>query len=252
MLIFSFHASSHNFSFTELHTVIATKAQDNPVKMATLPMKMDSAFDKMRGSLSRYARSNDRRMVLRSMREVKYLACLPLEPVQLDVAAVPSLEAELETESIILNGITFHAHRDFLRTLYDLCLQFCEMDGVSINPRYLYEGLVVRMARSTAAADSHFKLNSVMGSSDLMIMSVPMKKVPHPIELNLFVSKGDVHAQVSTVNSYGLFRKSDVKPSETNQSGRPWISIQAVVDERVNFSNGQSVRNLRVKLPDLY
>ena len=221
--------------------------------METASLKTEDAFIKMRSSLSKYARNNDRRMVLRCMRNVKYLACIPLEPVQPDDASLHSLEAELSKEYIALNGISFHSNKDFLTVLHELCLKLCEMDGVTVNPRYLYEQLVIRMARSTAAADSHFKLNSVLGSPDIIIMPVPMKKKPAPIELNLFVHKGNVHAQVSTTNSCGLFRKADVKPLEPSKNGgRPWIAITAVVDERVNFSNGEAVRHLRVKLPDLY
>ena len=221
------------------------------MNMATASVKMDDAFTKMRSSLSKYAKTNDRRMVLRSMREVKFLACLPLEPVQPDEASLHSLEAELCQDSIVLNSIAFHSNKEFLTVLHELCLKLCEMDGVTVNPRFLYEQLVIRMARSTAAADSHFKLNAVMGSPDLIIMPVAMKKTPTPIELNLFVNKGTVHAQVSTANNCGLFRKADVKPLEpAKNSGRPWISLSTVVEERVNFSNGESVRHLRVKVPE--
>jgi hypothetical protein len=90
-----------------------------------------------------------------------------------------------------------------------------------------------------------------MGSPDLMIMPVPIKKPPTPIELNLFCLNGNVHAQVSSANNFGLFRKADVKSVDTNTS-RAWVTLQAIVDERVNFSNNQSVRILRVKIPDLY
>jgi len=221
--------------------------------MDLVALKMDDAFAKMRGCLSKYAKTNDRRQVLRSMREVKFLACLPLDPVQPDEASLYSLEAELCQDSILMNGIAFHSNKDFLTVCHELCLKLCEMDGVTVNPRFLYEQLVIRMARSTAAADSHFKLNSVMGSPDIIIMPVPLKKTPTPIELNLFVHKGNVHAQVSTTNNCGLFRKADVKPLEPSKNGgRPWISLTAVVDERINFSNGESVRHLRVKVPDLY
>lgn len=188
------------------------------------------------------------------MRNVKYLACLPLEPVQPDEASLHSLEAELSQESIVLNGIAFHSKKEFLTVMHELCLKLCEMPGVAVNPRFLYEQLVIRMARSTAAADAHFKLNAVMGSPDIIIMPVPVKKTPSPIQLNLFVDKrGHVHAQVSTTNNCGLFRKADVKPLKpTQNSGRPWILLTTVVDERVNFTNGESVRHLRVKVPDLY
>jgi hypothetical protein len=188
------------------------------------------------------------------MRDVKYLACLPLEPVQVDehtFRSLPTLEEELSHESIVLNGIAFHDRLDFLSVLHSLCLKLCETDGVTVNPQFLYEHLVIRMARSTSSSDAHFKLNDIMASPDLIIMPVPMKKSPTPIELNLFCLNGGVHAQVSSSNNFGLFRKTDVKSIENN-TGRAWVTIQAIVDERVNFSNTQSVRSMRVKIPDLY
>ena len=218
--------------------------------MATLPARMEESFSKMRGSLSKFARSNDRRMVLRSMRDVKYLACLPLDPLQVDedkFVELPSLEEELSDENIVLNGVAFHYRPDFLQVMHALCLKMCETNGVTVNPQILYENLVIRMARSTSSADAHVKLNEIMGSPDIKIMPVPMKKPSTPIELNLFCLNGNVHAEVSSANNFGLFRRAD----DTN-TGRAWVTLHSIVHERVNFSNNQSVRSLRVKIPDLY
>jgi hypothetical protein len=35
-----------------------------------------------------------------------------------------------------------------------------------------------------------------------------------------------------------------------SMSGRPWISIQATIDERVNLSTKEGVRHMKVKLPE--
>lgn len=208
----------------------------------------------MQASVSKYARANDRRMVLRSMREVKFLKCVPLEnPSPPSRENLKAHEEELVMEdSIILNGVPFHGSQHFLTTLKELCLKLCEQDGVSLNFQDLYDELVARMARSTSSADSFFKLNSMVGSSDLMLLPTTQKQL-FPIKLNIYVSSGEVHTNLSTTNAFGLFRKSDVRPADLMGgpvSSRPWIVLHATVDERANLSTNKAVRQARVLLPE--
>jgi hypothetical protein len=212
------------------------------------------ALAQMQAAVSKYARANDRRMVLRSMRDVKYLKCIPLEG-----SASPSrdnlklYEDELVMEeSIILNGVPFHGSHHFLTTLHELCTKLCEQEGVWLNSQDLYDELVAKMARSTSSADSFFKLNSMIGSPDLMLLPTTQKQA-FPIKLNVYVSAGEVHTNLSTTNAFGLFRKSDVRPADLMGgpvSSRPWIVIHATVDERANVSTNKTVRQARVLLPE--
>jgi hypothetical protein len=216
--------------------------------------KQTEALAQMQLSVSKYVKANDRRMVLRSMREVKYLNCVPL-----DASLPPSpgnLNAQEEElmmeESIILNGIPFHGSQHFLATLKELCAKLCEQDGVWLSSQDLYEELVTRMARSTSSADSFFKLNSLVGSPDLMLMPTTQKQ-SFAIKLNLYVSAGEIHTNLSTTNAFGLFRKSDVKPADLMGgpvSSRPWIVLHATVDERANISTNRTVRHARALLPE--
>ena len=60
-------------------------------------------------------------------------------------------------------------------------------------------------------------------------------------------------AETTTQNFFRLFRKADVKPADIGKGtlgGRPWISLQGIVEERVNLSANTGVRNVRVKLPE--
>jgi len=122
----------------------------------------------------------------------------------------------------------------------------------------VYDGIVTRMARTASAADSYFKLNSLLGSPDLMLMPAQnaSSKILPPIEVEVFASAGCVHASFSTANVYGLYRKADLKDFAGLQAdinagtSKPWISINAVVEERVNFENGECVRHLSVKIPE--
>ena len=216
--------------------------------------KQNQAFSQMQASVSKYARANDRRMVLRSMRDVKYLKCVPLEataPPSRDMLKTHEEELVME-DSIILNGVPFHGSQHFLTTLRELCIKLCEQNGVWLNSNDLYDELVTRMARSSSSADSFFKLNSLVGSSDLMLLPTTQRQL-FPIKLNLYVSAGEVHTNLSTTNAFGLFRKSDVKPADLMggpASSRPWIVLHVTVDERANLSTSKTVRHARVLLPE--
>ena len=242
--------------------------------------RLEDAILKMKSNLNRYARSNDRRMIMKSLKDVKSLSCLAMDPVQPASNDMKDLELEVGREDVTLNGIPFKpvgfsadgkirksdSSRSFIVMLEGLCEQLCKMDGVTIDYRELYDELILRMARTASSADAYFHLNSLMGSPDLLVMPVAQgfSSAPpttngvirgpassdtaaavDPIQLSLYVANGDVHMNLSQTYAFGLFRKADVK------SGKPWIEVQGVIHERTNFSNKQSVRHLTVKFPDL-
>jgi hypothetical protein len=99
--------------------------------------KQREAFAQMQASVSKYARANGRRMVLRSMREVKYLKCVPLDPTASSTSdSLQTHEEELVNEDrIILNGVPFHGSQHFLTTLRELCGRLCEQEGVWMHGR---------------------------------------------------------------------------------------------------------------------
>ena len=236
----------------------------------------EDAVQKMQSNLIRYTRANDRRMVLRSLKDVKFLHTLLLDEVQPSEDPLRDLENEIGEETVIVNDVPFKpvgitadgrtrsspGLNNSLPMLKDLLKQLCDRKGVKVNPHDAYKKLVIRMAKTTASADPHFRMNALFGSSDLLVMpltpemqmpksssiSTTTKDIPkeNPVYLNIYESNGEIHADLSETFKFGLFRKGDVKP------GRPWIVIDATVNERANFSNGRSARNLHVRFPDLY
>jgi len=198
------------------------------------------------------------------MREVKYLGCISLDPIVDDTDSGDHLqdwEQEISQESnIVLNGIPFSGSHHFLSTVKELCYKFSESTSGETSAFFLYKSLLMRMARSTSASDAHFRLNAIMGSPDLMLLPTTRSGSSGgaPVRANVYVSGGMVHATITTTHSYGLYRKSDVRPSEIRigrggtmqHASRPWIALQACVDERVNFTTRDSVRHVRVRLPE--
>ena len=232
---------------------------------------MDSAEDsirKMKSNLVRYARTNDRRMVLRSLHEVKTLNRLSLDVAQNPEGPLFDLEKEVAETKIILNGVevrgvSFHVpgvqdtitsgvKNSCIPLLKSLCRELCDRDDVKLSSRELYEKMIVRLAKSTSSADPYFRLNSLLGSPDLLVMPMDnhkgddeMFKTPTN-ECNIYAANGDIHITLRQSYKFGLMRKADVK------SNRPWFMIHAVVNERTNLSTNASVRQLKVVLPDLY
>mmetsp|Transcript_25819 Transcript_25819/g.39614 ORF Transcript_25819/g.39614 Transcript_25819/m.39614 type:complete len:283 (+) Transcript_25819:103-951(+) len=248
------------------------------------PSSTDEAVQKMQSNLVRYARAQDRRMVLRSLKDVKFLSSLTMELIQpSEEIELIELEKEVCDESVILNCIPFKpVGRDVVGTsrasnctlpmLKGVCEKLCDMATTSgVESAELYGQLVLRLAKTTSSADPYFYLNSLLGSSDLMVMPLTPENVQSfgkaprsknlqklmaqrkdapqanpPIQLNVYAANGHLHITLSQTHKYGLFRKSDVN------SGRPWIAIDAVVNERTNMSTSKGVRSMNVKLPELY
>lgn len=249
---------------------------------------VEETIQKMKANLIRYARSNDRRMILRSLKDVKLLNCLSLDVAQNSEGPLFDLEKEVAEESMTINGVSvkgvdFHPKSGVLDTvgvavknssiplLKNICRELCERPDVSMSSRELYEKLIVRLAKSTSSADPYFRLNSLLGSPDLLVMPLdndivstsgvqPLRsttlvvkprepgEIPTPPanELNIYAANGEVHITLQQTYKFGLLRKADVK------SNRPWFTIHAVVKERANLSNNNCVRQLKVVLPDLY
>uniref|UniRef100_A0A7S4N7M3 Uncharacterized protein n=1 Tax=Odontella aurita TaxID=265563 RepID=A0A7S4N7M3_9STRA len=230
-----------------------------------------AAAAELQTSLLTYTKASNRKQVLKSLKDATFLSNIALDASAFDDA--DASEREVASDRVVLNGLHFHGSADspstFLDTLREVSRQLCERgegaagpedpadddDDDRADPRDVYEGLIFRMTRSVNAADSYFKLNALLGSPDLILM--PRKEAHSdlpPVEVDLMAVDGTVQATISCPNVYGLFRKGDLKntfgkaqPMPYEAGINPWISIDAIVEQRVNFTNGESVRYLRIK-----
>mmetsp|Transcript_105 Transcript_105/g.153 ORF Transcript_105/g.153 Transcript_105/m.153 type:complete len:262 (+) Transcript_105:61-846(+) len=220
-----------------------------------------TTISRLHQALTAHARTNDKSKLLSALSTHLKNTCLPLEPAPpLDPAVALQ---DISRERVILNGVPFLSassgvNNQFLEAIYELCEKMCDMDDVRTRPQELVEGLFMRMARSGSGADSYFKLNSIMGSPDLILMPRQPEgnqTLPPPILVDLYVAGGQIHAIISCTNMYGLFRKADITGIKTGSNAggdnAAWINVDAVVEERVNFGNGDSVRFLKAKFPSL-
>mmetsp|Transcript_61479 Transcript_61479/g.150468 ORF Transcript_61479/g.150468 Transcript_61479/m.150468 type:complete len:325 (+) Transcript_61479:106-1080(+) len=162
--------------------------------------KKQNEIEQMKDNLSRYTRTNDRRMVFRSLKDVKALSFVQLEDWSSSFSSgappdIPTseLEKEVSKEIMKLNSIVFRPkwnsvvatsssttvpgfHTGPTIMLKGLLEELC--DGATgtpgtAEPHVLYKQILARTARTTGSADAYFQLNSMLGSSDLMVMELP-------------------------------------------------------------------------------
>mmetsp|Transcript_11381 Transcript_11381/g.24121 ORF Transcript_11381/g.24121 Transcript_11381/m.24121 type:complete len:284 (-) Transcript_11381:251-1102(-) len=243
----------------------------------------EEAIKRLKSNLSRYSRSNDRRMVLRSLKDVNFLSYIPLEaPVYQNDVPMSDLEKEVSRERVILND-TLLKPRNYSETrilataatnsgcifmLKALSQVLC--GNSSLNKNSLYERVLFRLAKSLSSADVYFKLNSMMGSTDMIVKELPsdysvrtteygvkptnanMNKIEtnknsiDDSDLKLYNTGGQIHMILETSFNFGLYRKTDVVVN------RPWIVMKCKVYERANLSTNESFRSLNVRTPNLY
>jgi hypothetical protein len=230
-------------------------------------------MERLRYNLSRFTRTNDRRMMIRTLKDCPRLRNIPLNPLGHDLAKSQQcmdLEREVATTELIVNGVPIgpkvaakdllaRPNREQLAILKKLChhlvtastaaMIYPVEDGHMINTDKIYRELVVRLARTPASADAYFQLNSILCCADLALQP-PKKSQPQFTDLSIYQSSGMIHAVTTTRHPYGLFRKSDLAPSNVGGTKRPWIRILAIVVERVNLTTGASVRHCSVQVQE--
>ena len=207
---------------------------------------------KLQTNLVRYSRLNDKKMILRSLEDATFLTSLELDVADQSDYSSFDLETEIMTQTTLdVNGLPFvqrgesgkDTTRNGLAMLKMFCDRMCDDKSVNVHHQAVYKTLIPKMAPSTASADPYFRLNSLLGSSDLLVMPITQNQIT-PIELKLFASGGSVHMRLTETFRFGLFRKVDVKHNT------PWITVEALVTERANFGSGKSTRFLNLSLAD--
>jgi hypothetical protein len=214
----------------------------------------EESIEKLKSNLVRYARANDRRMVLRSLKDVSFLSYIPLEaPVFRSDVSMLELEKEASMEKVVLNGTLLNplsketsfknagTNSGCIMILKGLAKALCE--NSTLNGNTLYQSLLSRLVKSSSSADIYFQLNSMMGSADLNVKKLPSG---NPSDLTLYNTGGQIHMTLASTFDFGLFRTNDTVVN------RPWIVMKCKVYERANLSTNESFRSLNVQTPSLY
>jgi hypothetical protein len=242
--------SPKNRSSTSSYGII-TKASPTPLAGKDINKQQQDPIEKFKNSVSRFARTNDKKMMLRLLNETQRLKSLPMESMGVHHVS-PELLHELQMHvaktNVSVNGAPLAAKgrgHEMLTILSKLCDHLTEQCN-DITSDHVYQQLLLRLDRTTASADAYFELSALIGCADLTLQQ-PKKAPALQTDLSVYVSDGTIHAIFTTRHPFGLFRKTDLTGGA---SKRPWIRLVASVHERLNMTTGASVRYCTVRAQD--
>ena len=266
-------------------TASMTMASQSPINsLNRIPSVMSSTIDqhiesredlieKLRSNLIQFTRTNDRRMVMRKLKEATFLSYIPLEgPMIRSNVSIFELEKEVSMERVLLNGTLLKppsADRTVKNSgtnsgpvwiLKPYVKALCE--NTKLNEKTMYERILMRLGKAFITAEIYSVLTSIIDSAELIVKEVPsdytVKSTSYVMnknktmndgglsDLTLYKTDSQIHMTLDTTSHFGLYRKSDTVVN------RPWIVLRCKVHERLNVSTDESFRSLSVKTPNLY
>lgn len=200
---------------SSLNCSMVEKSQSSQMKLHE-----NAKFIEFRNSLNDFCVSNDRRKAVNIIKSTKLLMCVPLKPF--DYENVDEAIENVAKDKVSFNGLSFFSssptniNMQFMDILQELATKYCEIDGVKMSPFDLFDRVMLHLDRINTTMDTYNRLNELLASADIIF--IPRPPVGHnlklaPLELEMFVSDGVVHATTKTVVTFGLFNKSDLKES---------------------------------------
>lgn len=208
--------------------------------------EQDAVIYTLQNNLTRFARANNRKLLLQTFHNSKYLESVPIEEGEIPEVSdedLEEMEAFIDESTVILNEHEVSSTRNLSLTtlLKSLVGQLCE--GIPDDSELTYKILMSRLTNST---DAFFALQDLIGSSTIVLKQAHETKRPPPPgtpTLDIYQANGVIHCRVVQVVHLALFRKSDLTVN------KPWMWLTCTVQERFNFSTQESVRHVSVEAP---
>mmetsp|Transcript_18952 Transcript_18952/g.52888 ORF Transcript_18952/g.52888 Transcript_18952/m.52888 type:complete len:268 (-) Transcript_18952:189-992(-) len=244
----------------DLNSTVMSASVDPHIMESTREVLIDS----LKSTLYRYARSNDRRMTLRTLKDAKFLMYVPMESAaDRSGELVSDLERDVSHETVLLNdvmlkpknspeaekGLVNHgSNSGCVETIKAFSQVLCE--NTTLDESNLYQQVLGRVCRKSLSAEVYYHLNSMMGSDALFVQDfgevTRKKNAEGPTNLKLYNTGGEVQMILDRTIQFGLFREKDIVIN------RPWIKMNCSVRERTNFSTNATFRTLKIETPGLY
>ena len=215
------------------------------------PALLEESLQDLKAKLSLKSKSQDRKFVLKSMRECSCLRNLAMETtsaIMEDEKEWSMLETEVCSSTIEVNGIRIgpgtpaSSITEVRRILSGLCDKLTS-ELKSMTSKQLYHALIIRLADSVSLGGALARLEPFLSTSHLKLQIPQMPVELPPTKITIYESGGQIHATCNLYHLLGLYRAFD------DDDGRPWIKLTAAVHERSNLSTGASVRTLELRLP---
>jgi len=223
--------------------------------------EVDERNKKMKDEIAHHTRMGHRKNIIQSLQNANHLSHICLSSkISSDLRRA---KKDVETQNFIINSVRcLGSSKKFsaLNLLNDLCYQLCEMHKLPMSPVTISESMVRRISRSNASMELFPILKSLIESSNLLLMKINNDEgILPPVEVDLFVSSGQLHATVSNMTQFGFLQRGELgKKGNVSSSGhlimnskntppKPWIIIDIFIEEMINFSSGDIIRFAKVK-----
>ena len=110
------------------------------------------------------------------------------------------------------------------------------MDGVNADPMAIYGGLLLRLSRTIAERDAlEVITNWTCGKGELVILPLKRRhheirsnessRLPIPIDVELYVESGNVHAKVTMRHELGLHLRTNLESNGCKKELSPWSAL---------------------------
>jgi len=151
----------------------------------------------------------------------------------------------------------------FSRRLTRLLCSSTKVSGGMIgDATFITEAILTRCARTTSGADSYYTVDKMIGAETLLLKPRGGSggELP-PIDIELFSTGNSVQCAISSTNCYDFYKFTDIEMMGNRESmssdgdgsfgmfSRPWLSVDTVVVEKIDFKTGRSLRFLRIEIP---
>ena len=160
----------------------------------------------MKDEIAHHTRMGHRKNIIQSLQNASHLSHICLSSkISSDLRRA---KKDVETQNFIINSVRcLGSSKKFsaLNLLDDLCYQLCEMHKLPMSPVTISESMVRLISRSNASMELFPILKSLIESSNLLLMKINNDEgILPPVEVDLFVSSGQLHATVSNMTQFGF------------------------------------------------
>ena len=141
----------------------------------------EDSIERLRLNLVQFTRTNDRRMVMRKLKDATFLSYIPLEaPIIRSSDSMLKVEKEASMEKLLLNGTLLKppsADRTWDNSgtnsgpvwiLKSYMKVLCE--GSKLDDKIMYERVIIRLAKSSPSAEILSILSPLMESAELILL----------------------------------------------------------------------------------
>jgi len=202
----------------------------------------------LRDATSKKAEKSNFHDILIAYREQFLKIRLPQADVESDQARRDAVR-----EKICLNGVNFVSYEELFFNALDILSRnlVASVGWDESRASKIVEELLSKSSRTASGSDSYFLAQDLFGMDGFFFK--PRHDPLPPISLSLLAVRDNIIAQVSSTNYYGLYKMEEIDDIAENGGAlpEPWLQLDTVVFENIDFGKSKSVRFMDITSPDV-